>query len=92
MDETEAIRDFLGDRPEAQQLREWRETLERRLASLEAEQKKGGGLSPALTRQLEQLKRQVAALRQEEAITEFVEDSVRVTLSMGALQAGFDEP
>jgi hypothetical protein len=91
MDESEAIRDFLGDRPEANQLRDWRETLERRLASLQAEQKKGVPLPPALTRQLEQLKRQITALREEEAITEFVEDSVRVTLHMGALDSGLDQ-
>jgi len=90
MDEADAIRDFLGDRPEAQQLREWRETLERRLTSLQAEQRRGAPL-PGLPKQIEQLKRQISALREEEAITEFVEDSVRVTLAMGALDAGMDE-
>jgi hypothetical protein len=81
--EEEAVRDFLGDRPGADELTEWRSTLEARLKSLEAERDKGGAPEPRLVQKIAQLKKQIAALRQEEAITEFVEDSVRATLAMG---------
>jgi hypothetical protein len=91
MDDTQAIREFLGDRPEAEQLREWRQTLEHRLASLQAERRRAGEVPAALAKQIEQLKRQIGVLREEEAITGFVEDSVRVTLAMGSIEAGLDE-
>jgi polyhydroxyalkanoate synthesis regulator phasin len=91
MDNDEAVRDFLGDRPEAEQLRAWRVTLEQRLRSLEQDLEKSGTAPlPALKTKIEQLKRQVAALREEEAITQFVEDSVRVTLAMGTASEGPD--
>ena len=93
MKEDEAIQQFLGDRPGVQQLREWRETLERRLKELEAERGKPqpGKAGAALAAKIAQLKRQVAALREEEAITGFVEDSVRVTLAMGTITEGLDQ-
>ena len=34
------------------------------------------------------MKRQIAALEQEQMITEFVEDLVRVTLAMGSINEG----
>jgi hypothetical protein len=93
MSEEEAIRDFLGDRPGHSELVEWRSTLEARLATLEQDcAAAGSSPSPAMTRQLNQLRRQIAALRQEEAITEFVEDSVRVTLAMGAIVEEVGDP
>jgi len=81
--EEEAVRDFLGERPGAEELTEWRSTLETRLKSLEAERDKGGTPAPRLVQKIAQLQKQIAALRQEEAITQFVEDSVRATLAMG---------
>jgi hypothetical protein len=90
--EQDVIRDFLGDRPEAAQLRDWRETLERRLHAMEAEL---STLSPekraALESRLPPLRKQIAALREEEAVTTFVEDSVRATLAMGAISGGEEE-
>ena len=91
MNEDETIRQFLGDRPGADQLREWRETLEQRLARLTEDRKKAPAAAASLDTKLEQLKRQIEALREEEAITRFVEDSVRVTLAMGAAADGMDD-
>jgi phage shock protein A len=84
MNPDDAVKEFLGDRPNAEELTEWRATLEDRLKRLEAERDKGGTPTPGLQQKIAQLKKQVAALRQEEAITQFVEDSVRVTLAMGS--------
>jgi hypothetical protein len=92
MNEEEAIRQFLGDRPEAEQLREWRETLEHRLEALEKDrQRASADVAPAMDAKITQLKRQIAALLEEEAITQFVQDSVRVTLAMGAASEGMEE-
>jgi hypothetical protein len=84
-----AVRDFLGERPGAGQLAEWRVTLQQRLQSMEADQKKAP--TPALEAKIAQLKRQITALAEEEAVTQFVEDSVRVTLAMGTGAEGMDE-
>jgi hypothetical protein len=97
MNEDEAIREFLGDRPEATQFREWREVLQRRLASLEADRKKavaigGPGSSAGLDGRIAQLRKQIDALLEEEAVTQFVEDSVRVTLAMGAAAETVGDP
>ena len=89
MDQEEAIRDFLGDRPRADEISEWKAALEQRLQALQRERERADAASPSLVAKIEQLKRQIAALDQEHAITEFVEDSVRVTLAMGAV---VDEP
>ena len=92
MNEDETIREFLGERPDAAQLREWREALERRLEGLEGDRGKTTGTGAAsLESKIAQLKRQITALQEEEAITEFVEDSVRVTLAMGAVSQGMDD-
>ncbi|MCC2672646.1 MAG: hypothetical protein K0Q72_5118 [Armatimonadetes bacterium] len=94
MNSDEAVREFLGDRPGADELTEWRATLEDRLQKLQAERDKGVTVSTSLTNKIRQLEKQIAALRQEEAITQFVEDSVRATLAMGATVEGIevDEP
>ncbi len=92
MNEDDTIREFLGERPAAAQLREWRDALERRLDALEGDRKKAAGPVPAsLESKIAQLKRQITALQEEEAITQFVEDSVRVTLAMGAVSEGMDD-
>jgi hypothetical protein len=89
MSEKEAIQDFLGERPGASELRDWLTTLEHRLAALEEERRivRPEGVA-GLEKKLTQLRKQVAALREEAAITEFVEDSVRATLAMGASTEG----
>ena len=84
MNDEQAVQQFLGDRPGADQLREWRTTLERRLKSLEQERERLKDADKGLEAKIAQLRKQIAALGEEEAITEFVEDSVRVTMRMGA--------
>ena len=92
MDEERIVREFLGDRPDAAQLTEWVAALNDRLGRLQAELSRP---SPedrtALEAQVKRLKRQIAALEEEAAITQFVQDSVRVTLAMGAATEGGGE-
>jgi hypothetical protein len=85
--ETEtAIEEFLGDQPSSAQLRAWRETLLTRARRLREELKTADReQQSALRVRLKELDRQIAALEQEELVTEFVEDSVRVTLAMGSI-------
>ncbi len=85
----QAIRDFLGERPDASQLRDWRITLQQRLDALRKEQTVTG--NERLKPKIDQLRKQVDALLQEEAITSFVEDSVRVTMAMGASSDASEE-
>jgi cell division protein FtsB len=88
-DEQSAIDQFLGDQPSSAQLRQWRETLLTRSRRLRQELKAAKPEEAARLRaRLAELERQIAALEQEELITEFVEDSVRVTLAMGSIAEG----
>jgi hypothetical protein len=92
MDEQKAIRGFLGDRPDSGQLREWRKTLEERLKRVLADQEAAPAEDVARwDARAAELRRQIAALEQEELVTEFVEDSVRVTLAMGSVVDGEQE-
>jgi phage terminase Nu1 subunit (DNA packaging protein) len=87
--EQAAIEKFLGDRPSSEQLRQWRDTLATRAERLRRELKEANpAQAPALRHRLAEMKRQIAALEQEQMITEFVEDSVRVTLAMGSINEG----
>src|SRR5436190_22568053 len=88
-EEQVAIEQFLGDEPSSAQLRQWRETLLRRSRRLRQELKEASPEQEAALRaRLAEMKRQIAALEQEQLITEFVEDSVRVTLAMGSIAEG----
>jgi hypothetical protein len=88
-EEQAAIEKFLGDKPSSEQLRQWRETLATRAERLRRELKEADPVqAPALRNRLAEMKRQIAALEQEQMITEFVEDSVRVTLAMGSINEG----
>ena len=92
MDEQKAIRSFLGDRPDSGQWREWRKTLEERLKRLLAEREAlPPEEQPRLDARAAELRRQIAAMEQEELVTEFIEDSVRVTLAMGSVVDGEQE-
>jgi len=85
MEEEQAIQQFLGDQPRAEEWAEMRRTLLDRLKRLTEER---DALPPdqraPLDARLKSLREQVAALEREELITRFVEDSVRVTLAMGS--------
>jgi hypothetical protein len=78
------IEEFLDGQPRAGVWRELREALAARLADAVAERDAApeGDLRRAeLDKRVRELRDQVAALAQEEAVTQFVEDSVRATLT-----------
>lgn len=84
--EEQAIEQFLGDQPRAEEWARMRRTLLARLHRLTEER---DTLPPdaraGLEARLKAMREQVAALEKEELITRFVEDSVRVTLAMGGV-------
>jgi cell division protein FtsB len=87
--EQAAIEKFLGDQPSSVQLRQWRDTLVTRAQRLRRELKEATPQqAPALRARVAEMERQIAALEQEQLITEFVEDSVRATLAMGSVTEG----
>lgn len=92
-DDREIIESFTEGRPAAAQWMEWRDCLKQRLDALLAERRAAGPeASPKLDERIRQLRRQIAALTEEAAISEFVEDSVRVTLALGPSAAGAHDP
>jgi hypothetical protein len=94
MDETdEAIEDVLEGKPRAEELAEMvaalrvrRETFERERASAKDE----AGRRDWAAR-IREVDRQIELLRQEQAITEFVENSVRVTVNRPRLNFDPDD-
>ena len=87
-DEQSAIEEFLSGKPSSHRLREWRDTLRQRAKRFREELKTADqAQAPALRARLAEMERQIAALDEEALITEFVEDSVRVTLAMGSMTA-----
>jgi uncharacterized protein involved in exopolysaccharide biosynthesis len=90
-EEQAAVEQFLGENPSSAQLRQWRETLRARARRLRRELKAASPeQAPALRARLAQMDRQIAALEQEEMISEFVEGEVRYTLAMGSIAEGQD--
>lgn len=85
MDDVErVIEQFLNGKPRASTLRELREALEAKLRRLEQD-------PSASPDQLSELREQMHLLYEEELITQFVEDSIRFTLSADALQQQIGE-
>lgn len=85
MDDVErAIEAFLDGKPRASTLRELRQALEAKLHRLEADP----STSPE---HLQELREQVRVLCEEELITQFVEDSIRFTVSADALHKQIGE-
>ncbi|NLC57829.1 MAG: hypothetical protein GX774_13415 [Armatimonadetes bacterium] len=84
----QAVEEFLEGRPRAKELAELRRALETRAEGLKAAL--GRAQDPAeqdrLRKELQVAERQIAALEREELITEFVEDSVRATVSWSQLK------
>jgi len=80
-DEEQIIEDVLGENPRARELRLMRAALEQRRDAFLRDREKATDdrERSSLGIKVAELNRQIAALRQEEAITTFVEDSVRVT-------------
>ena len=85
--EEDLIDEALGDNPRASQLRLMRAALEERRGGLrkEMEQLTDEAERGRLQAKIKTLDKQVEALRQEEGVSEFVETSVRITLSKAAL-------
>ncbi len=82
MDEEAIIENVLGESLRANELRLLRTTLETRRNALRVELKRltDPKEQERLTARLKDLAKQIAILREEEAITGFVEKSVRFTL------------
>ena len=86
-DAEQAIDDILGENPRARELRLMRLALEQRRHVFQKEraQAKGEKERAGFAAKVAELEKQIAALKQEEAITTFVEDSVRVTIHKPSL-------
>ena len=81
-DAEQAIDDILGENPRSRELRLMRFALEQRRHAFAKDrlQAKTDKDRAGLAAKVSELEKQIAALKQEEAITTFVEDSVRVTI------------
>ena len=80
------IEQVLEGHPRAEQWRQWREALEERLEKLLELKAKGIVEYPNLDERIEELKRYIALLREEEIITEFVEQQVRMVVGKARLE------
>jgi hypothetical protein len=84
VDPDEVIEEFLEGQPRADLWRDLRQTLAERLADAVAARDAVPEGEPGripLEKRVAELRDQVAALAQEEAVTRFVEDSVRASLN-----------
>lgn len=92
-EEENIIDEFMGDSGRAAQWRAMRESLQDRLRALRAERAAASTpeLIAVLDRRIAQAVEQVRILEQEEAVSQFVEDSVRATLRGSARRFGEDE-
>ena len=83
-DSDRVIEEFLEGRPRAEAWGELRDTLAARLRDAVAERDalpEGDPARAGLEKRVRVLREQVAALAQEAAVTQFVEESVRASLS-----------
>ena len=93
----DVINDFMGGTPRANQWRELRIVLEERLvdAKLQLQATEvGSAAHRSLQRKVKEMTLQVTALFQEEAVAQFVEDSVIATVSRPhplEVMDGFDD-
>ena len=74
------IDELLGSYPRAAQWRQWREALEERLQKLLELKAKGIVGFPDLDERIEELHRYIAVLHEEELLTDFLEQQVRMVL------------
>ena len=92
-EEEKIIDDFMGDNGRANEWRAMRESLQARLLALKSE--RASSTIPdaivSLDRRISQIAEQVRALEMEEVVSQFVEDSVRVTLRGSVGRALDDE-
>ncbi|MCX7643546.1 MAG: hypothetical protein N2116_07065 [Armatimonadetes bacterium] len=80
------IEQVLEGHPRAEQWRQWREALEERLQKLLELKAKGIADFPDINQRIEELKQYIAVLREEEIITEFVEQQVRMVVGKAKLE------
>ncbi len=80
------IEEVMEGHPRAEQWRQWREALEERLEKLLEMKAKGIAEYPDLDQRIEELRRYIAVLREEEIITEFVEQQVRMVVGKAKLE------
>lgn len=85
--EDEVIEQALGENPRAVELHQMRSALEQRRAAYarERDTAKDDKERAGLNARLAELDKQIAALRREEAISSFVENSVRFAMHKPAL-------
>ena len=92
------IEEFLGEHPRAAEWRALRRALEDRRGGLrrqrqrEADEGASEDRLSVLDAQILALDRQVATLETEEAVAQFVEDSIKFTLVQNDLTANLEEP
>ena len=86
LDEEEILDEFMGENPRARELRLMRGALEQRRSGFarDCERSANERERATMTSKVAELDKQIAAIRQEEEITTFVESSVRVTLNKPA--------
>lgn len=93
----DVIDDFMGGKPRANQWRELRIVLEARLADTKVQLEAtspGTSEHRSLQRKVKEMTTQVNVLIQEEAVAQFVEDSIVATVSRPhplEIQDGFDQ-
>lgn len=81
LDTEQVIDDFFEGSPRADELRRMRDALSDRLRALRRQRAESGDDAPRLTAQIAAMERQIEALKTEEAVSQFVEDSIKVTLA-----------
>jgi hypothetical protein len=89
-DEEQAIEEFMGENPRAEEWTALRQSLKDRLKALKSE--RATATVPEAIRALDKriaiVAEQVAALETEEVVARFVEESVRATLRGSMAQSG----
>ena len=82
LDEDQIIERFLGENPRADDVRSMRIALEERRRTIKREraQAKDDRERASFAAKISELNKQIRVMREEEAITQFVESSVRLTL------------
>ncbi len=89
----EVIEDFLEGQPRAERWREYRLALTTRLDAAKekhAATTEGTADRAELDERIKELREQIRVLAEEEAITQFVEDSVRSSLTRPRTMPDFD--
>ncbi|MCS7263261.1 MAG: hypothetical protein NZ805_00340 [Armatimonadetes bacterium] len=85
------IEQVLEGHPRAEQWRQWRQALEERLEKLLELKAKGIVEFPDIDQRIDELKRYIAILLEEEIITDFVEQQVKMVLGKAKLEQALGE-